>query len=321
MKRELLNFIVCPETHEKLVLMNEVEENGEIVSGELISTKSKKKYKIDGGVPDLVPSFSQSTDSVEGFGFEWTHKTLAPVVGEYRVDLDLYKKEIGWKYIDFNGKKVLEVGCGMGRLSPIFLKENIVLFSLDLSISIYEAYKRLGNLPNVHFIRADMAHTPFVDDFFDIVIATGVLQHTKKPQETIIHLGNLLKPSGYLIGGIYMIPEKFLTYLKVRIIDVLRFIFKFFPPRFVYHWSYLSVLCFHRVKFLYPIGRIFFLQHPFGGGDERATWLLNHDQYISGSYQYKYTRQKTLDMFRKAGLTAIRETVFWDNSYVFKKII
>jgi len=215
---------------------------------------------------------------------------------------------------------VLEAGCGNGRISRILLGERIELFALDLSGSIFTACERLGAKPAAHFFQADMTQAPFPEEFFDIVVASAVLQHTESPPDTILRLSRMLKPGGYMIAGMFMIPDKFLTRMKVRLINGIRWLLRFLPRRTVYYWSCLAVICFHKARWLYPVGRLFFIRNPFNDS-ERETWLINHDQYISGSFQHLYTREQTLTMFRKASLVAIREARHSDNSYVFKKIV
>jgi len=72
------------------------------------------------------------------------------------------------------GKKILEIGCGRGR---DFLKyfediDEIKLVGIDL-----KKRKELDDIKNFEFICADAENIPFPDDYFDIGVSIGVLEH------------------------------------------------------------------------------------------------------------------------------------------------
>ncbi len=72
------------------------------------------------------------------------------------------------------GKRILEIGCGRGR---DFLKhfediEGIELYGIDL-----KKRKELDDIKNFTFICADAESIPFPDNYFDIGVSIGVLEH------------------------------------------------------------------------------------------------------------------------------------------------
>ena len=81
--------------------------------------------------------------------------------------------------IDFDfikGKKVLEIGCGMGSHSLVLSKFASELISIDLTdISVKMTNKRfeLFNVKNANAIQADAERLPFEAETFDFVWSWG----------------------------------------------------------------------------------------------------------------------------------------------------
>ncbi|MCD6411090.1 MAG: methytransferase partner Trm112 [Thermoplasmata archaeon] len=55
MRRELLDIVCCPICKGDLELKSKREENGEIIEGELLCKNCGKVYKIEDGIPNLLP--------------------------------------------------------------------------------------------------------------------------------------------------------------------------------------------------------------------------------------------------------------------------
>lgn len=100
-----------------------------------------------------------------------------------------------------SGKKVLDYCCGEGKIS-IFLAENRAdAFGIDISpVSIQTAKKEAEKkrLKNASFFVMDAEKLEFDDDFFDLIICSGVLHH--------LNIGNayqelfrVIKPEGKII--------------------------------------------------------------------------------------------------------------------------
>ena len=75
------------------------------------------------------------------------------------------------KFADFSGKRVLEIGCGDGRLTWQYAKRarfvaGIDLEADDLRVATIDCP---SGLP-VSFARADSIHIPFAKEKFDIAI-------------------------------------------------------------------------------------------------------------------------------------------------------
>jgi SAM-dependent methyltransferase len=74
------------------------------------------------------------------------------------------------------GKRALEVGCGTGYFSNIFLETGVRLHSIDISPELLEkAVQRCGN--RADFRVRDIEALDFKDGFFDAAVGIRVLHH------------------------------------------------------------------------------------------------------------------------------------------------
>jgi len=97
------------------------------------------------------------------------------------------------------GDKVLDVGCGNGRILELLKNEKINYTGVDISEKLLEiAQKRY---PQNNFLVADNLNLPFLDNNFDKVFSVAVL-HTIPSQglrkKAISELKRVLKPGGLL---------------------------------------------------------------------------------------------------------------------------
>ena len=69
-----------------------------------------------------------------------------------------------------NGDKVLDLGCGNGRLYQLFTDKSIHYVGLDQSEELIK--KAQEKFPEVDFSVGDMLELPFPDDRFDIIYST-----------------------------------------------------------------------------------------------------------------------------------------------------
>lgn len=79
------------------------------------------------------------------------------------------------QFVTLKGKKVLEVGCGNGRITALLVDMAKELIAIDPDASkIMEARK---NISGARFYISPGEYTPFPDNYFDLVIFTLSLHH------------------------------------------------------------------------------------------------------------------------------------------------
>ncbi len=130
-------------------------------------------------------------DAVEFDYFE--ERTKATAHEERRVREYVISKVPGYT------KSILDVGCGRAWVAENFLKKNVQVFSLDISIT--NPLKAIKKYPDTnHFgIAADSFTLPFSDSSFDCVIASEIIEHVVDPEKFVKELLRVVKKKGCLI--------------------------------------------------------------------------------------------------------------------------
>jgi SAM-dependent methyltransferase len=105
----------------------------------------------------------------------------------------------------FNGRRVLEVGCGAGTDLVRFARHGAIPTGVDLAgSSIALARKNFaieGRKANL--LVADGEALPFADRAFDLVYAHGVVQYTSDDRALVAECRRVLKPGGMAVFQVY----------------------------------------------------------------------------------------------------------------------
>ena len=139
-------------------------------------------------------------DYVGTFGFEWT-----------KIDGFIKKEAMSHGHIFgrfllpknfFEGKTVVDVGCGNGRIGRLIapMCENYI--GCDLSESVY-AFPSYLKTKNISLVRASGTDLPLKDESTDVAICWGVLHHMDNPSKGLELLLSILNDNGFLKLGIY----------------------------------------------------------------------------------------------------------------------
>jgi 2-polyprenyl-3-methyl-5-hydroxy-6-metoxy-1,4-benzoquinol methylase len=96
------------------------------------------------------------------------------------------------------GKRVLEIGCGMGMHSEMLLRAGAKLTSIDLSpTSVHATTKRLALRALAGDVRQmDAESLDFPDATFDVVWSWGVIHHSASTTRVLSQIDRVLKPGG-----------------------------------------------------------------------------------------------------------------------------
>jgi methionine biosynthesis protein MetW len=95
------------------------------------------------------------------------------------------------------GSKVLDVGCGDGQTSGIWLTDHGAIYTgVDISENALRYARKFG-LCCMQI--EDATRLPFLDNTFDAVISVEVLEHLLAPQLALEEISRVLVPGGKLI--------------------------------------------------------------------------------------------------------------------------
>lgn len=94
------------------------------------------------------------------------------------------------------GEKVLDLGCGDGRLTTELAASGARVIGVDLSLSQIAAARRRGTRACV----ADGTHLPFADGGFDAVLSNAALHWMRPPETVLREVRRVLKRGGRFVG-------------------------------------------------------------------------------------------------------------------------
>ena len=203
--------MICPICGKNFVLKTLKRSNQEISEGFLICT-NRHKFRIKNGIPRFVVDKEKNFVKTEdAFSSKWKK------YNKYYHDKKWFLKQqnwflnrFGWKTLkNFNNflktrHRILDAGTGIGNSAKLFsANPNAEVFAIDASSSIDFAYKKYGNVSNVHFLQADLRDLPFRKNFFDFICSDQVLHHTKDTETSFKYLTKFLENDGLISIYVY----------------------------------------------------------------------------------------------------------------------
>src|SRR5918911_26386 len=167
---------------------------------------SEEGLKVDGEGRGLVEEKQQAREQWSqdpcgaryGAKYEFATRAFFDEVERHR-----YQEYAPWMpevmgFDQFAGKRLLEVGCGMGTDLLQFARGGAACTGVDLtprSVEISSLHFGLYNM-RADFVLADGERLPFADASFDVVYSNGVLHHTPDTEQAVRELHRVLKPGG-----------------------------------------------------------------------------------------------------------------------------
>ncbi len=123
-------------------------------------------------------------------------------------------KELLNRLTPLQGKKVLDLGGGTGKLATQMASAGADVWLLDASPQMLKQASRV--LPNARLILGDAANLPFPHNSFDIITLVDALHHIRNQKDTLNECYRALLPG----GSLYLLefhPE----YLSMRVLAAL----------------------------------------------------------------------------------------------------
>lgn len=140
------------------------------------------------------------------------HRPLFPAVNpmdtgpgtlEAIESMDNFNRWMYDRFAPFIGRRVLEIGSGIGNLTQFYIDRELVV-ATDIEDGHLAALKeKFGHLPHVHRLKAD-----FMDDLvpllgqyrFDTAVSSNVLEHILDDRKALDNMYRLLVPGGHVIA-------------------------------------------------------------------------------------------------------------------------
>jgi ubiquinone/menaquinone biosynthesis C-methylase UbiE len=122
---------------------------------------------------------------------------------------DRYQQQPGmhdyFKYENFAGQHILEIGIGQGTDMMQFAKAGAIVHGVDITENHLQLTARNASLCGfaVDLHSADATRLPFADDSMDCVYSFGVLHHIPEIDKGVSEVYRVLKPGGRVMISLY----------------------------------------------------------------------------------------------------------------------
>jgi len=215
MRISCLDYLVCPQSREKLRLESKVQTGNRIDSAQLYAEKSGGIYEIKNGIAvamypeELAASddeFKKKYDLHADFydeGIRWLFNSFFENESKIRTQLV--------DFLDLQGNEfVLNMGGGTCSDS-FFLAERLSnggrLVNFDLSRPMLEVgEKRLAEIEAkypemMEYVVGNASYLPFADHTFDAIFHFGGINTFSEKQKAFDEMARVVKPGGKIVVG------------------------------------------------------------------------------------------------------------------------
>lgn len=109
------------------------------------------------------------------------------------------------RFPEFAGKRVLEVGCGVGTDGLQFAKNRAIYTGINLDEGSTRLAREVFDLAGMsgNILQMDGEDMKFPDNAFDHVYSFGVIHHTPNPERMVGDIFRILKPGGTFCAMVY----------------------------------------------------------------------------------------------------------------------
>ena len=300
MKRDLVTILCCPSCKGQLELLVNETGKGEIKEGALLC-KCGKRFKISA----YIPRFVDTDTYTDSFSFEWNiHRTTQIDSEKSKESTKDFWLKTGFFPDLLKGKRILDVGCGVGRYLAVAARYQCEVVGIDLSFAVDAAFQNFGIKKNVHIIQADLFDLPFPEETFDLIFSIGVLHHTPNCREAFLRLPRLLKQDGRI--AIWVYPKLKPQYEYIETINRFwRYFTVKMPKRMLYALSLIAIPYYYAQK-IPIIGEFLKILINVSSHPNWRWRVLDTFDWYSPLYQSKHTYSEVIGWFRECQLKDIK---------------
>ncbi len=207
MLQTLLALLASPETGGPLTLTVR-QRVGEEITGGSLTDDAGHVYPIQDGIPRLLPREMLDAQKSEIAARDaqvgaYDAMDFLNVFGKVEIPLTL--RTLAPQPTD----RLLEAGCGTGRMTRVLSKSVRELVAADFSFESLRVNRRkllAAGVTNVHLVQADVCRLPFIECAFDRIVSCQVLEHVPGADAraaAVQSLGFVLKSGGALALSAY----------------------------------------------------------------------------------------------------------------------
>ena len=175
------------------------------------------------------------------------------------------------KFLNIDGLRILDAGCGDGCLTAILAKHQAHSFGIDLDKKAIEfAEMKLKNLRlQAEFKMASVYQSGYENEFFDAIVSSDVIEHLQEPMTFLLEIKRILKKDGIAVISTPVrlsehiedhnhVQEWFPNEFKELIIDIFPCSeFRYSHPVFWYE------LYRHSLRLQLPLNLLSYFYNPF----------------------------------------------------------
>jgi len=214
---ELIAILRCPDdgTSGLRLRTDEVDAEGEIVSGSLGCATCGTEFPIASGIVSMLPS-EMRADPRDTTGKEMRSEMEArdaeATPYDERYDNRAHRFEIETCVARIqvaSAERVLDVGCGTGRVTRAYLPRAGSVVGVDLSLdSLKHVRGRLAPelKSRLDLVQCEVGHLPFADAHFDVAVSTSVFSNVPTEasrQAGLAEVGRVLADDGRFLLTVY----------------------------------------------------------------------------------------------------------------------
>lgn len=101
---------------------------------------------------------------------------------------------------DVRGKKVLEIGCGIGNNCMEFVEKGALrVLALDSSMRILETARRENHHRDIEYLNLEAEKLHEIHETFDVVYSSLVFQYIEDFEKLVVDISDRLKKDGILL--------------------------------------------------------------------------------------------------------------------------
>ncbi len=100
------------------------------------------------------------------------------------------------KLLPPNGKRLIEIGAGFGRLADLYAGYEEIILTDYARTQLEQAQDYLRDTRRFTFVVADVYNMPFVDNLFDALTMVRVMHHLANVPDALTELQRIIAPQG-----------------------------------------------------------------------------------------------------------------------------